>query len=425
MKMSKRVKHANGKKGRLLLMTLPVVLWLVVIVTSTFKQVQLQNAAIVVDNSPPVSTTKSPKPPMTKEERLWEITKPFANVTTIGYKQQNFPSGYRNQVQSFYAFVIFGALANHSQILMPTLSYKDTYGSNKFMPFEFLFDVEHWNSFYPALPRMVHCDQELFPTYDCETKSFQESDKPTLLHIENRRNHHLFGIFERYSSKQRGPMMAGGFRNPMEMLMIQGALRPHPDLLVIVNRLLGDLGGNGTVPYMSLHARVEPDMMKHDVCAGDKVTNLTDIFRFFEETFPDPPATRIFMPINRQNMENGGKINTANPKATNGMAVHNLKELNRAVKDGLWGGRVKVFEFGSNALNGTKYESRPSTAGAILNFFIAQNANVFIGTPVSTYSIDLLHARFYDGNLENYQYLPSGLERWTDNTTVHPPGFRC
>ena len=131
--------------------------------------------------------------------------------------------------------------------------------------------------------------------------------------------------------------MAGGFRNPMEMLMIQGALRPHPDLLVIVNRLLGDLGGNGTVPYMSLHARVEPDMMKHPVCRDATVENLTDIFRFLEETFPDPPATRIFMPINRRYTEAGGKIDIVNTNSTNWMAVHNLKEFhNRAVKDGLW-----------------------------------------------------------------------------------------
>jgi hypothetical protein len=67
--------------------------------------------------------------------------------------------------------------------------------------------------------------------------------------------------------------------------MIKGALRPHPDLLAIVDRLLGDLGGNGTVPYMTLHARVEPDMAKHPICRDAKVVNLTDIIRFLEDTF--------------------------------------------------------------------------------------------------------------------------------------------
>jgi hypothetical protein len=168
---------------------------------------------------------------------------------------------------------------------------------------------------------------------------------------------------------------------------------------------------------MTLHARVEPDMMKQRTCWNSKVANLTDIFRFLEETFPNPPATRIFMPINRQYREAEGEINTKDPNSTNWLAVHNLKELNRAVKDGLWGGRAKIFEFGSNVLKGTKYESRASTTGAVLNFFIAQNANVFVGTRVSTYSMDLLHARFYNGNIENYEYQPAGLERSTDNTT--------
>jgi hypothetical protein len=383
--------------------------------------------AVVLEtaNHPPPIIKAKPSMTSQEKERLREITKPFANVTTIGFKQQGFPSGYRNQIQAFSAFVVLGGLANHSQILMPTLSYKDTFGSNRFMPFEFLFDVEHWNSFYPALPRMVHCDQELFPNYDCEGKKWLKTDKPTMLHAETRPNHHLFSIFMRYSGKQRGPMMAAGFRNAMELLMIKGALRPHPDLLVIVNRLLGDLGGNGTVPYMTLHARVEPDMMKHPVCKHVKENNLTKIFEMVEETFPDPPATKVFMPINRQYMEAGGKINTVNPNSTNWMAVQNLEALNRAVEDGLWGGRAKVFEFGSNALKGTRYESRPSTTGAVLNFFIAQNANVFVGTRISSYSMDLLHARFYNGNIENYQYLPSGLERWTGNTTKHPPGFQC
>jgi hypothetical protein len=110
-------------------------------------------------------------------ERLWEITKPFANVTTIGHKNQGFPSGYRNQIQSFSAFVALAGLSNHSQILMPTMRHEDTFGSDRFMPFEFLFDVEHWNSFYPALPRMVHCDQELFPNYNCPTGTWLPTDK--------------------------------------------------------------------------------------------------------------------------------------------------------------------------------------------------------------------------------------------------------
>jgi hypothetical protein len=417
--MTKDVKNHKKKKGIPLLISLAVVSSLLSILVSTFQQTKhyLPSEEIV--------WKAEAKTSQEEERSLWEITKPFANVTTVGFKSHAFISGYRNQIQSFTAFVALAGIEKHSQILMPTIRHKDTFGTNKLIPFEFLFDVEHWNSFYPALPRMVHCDQELFPNYNCTARRGIMTNDTTLLHWDDRFYNKLFSIYMRYSLKQRGPMMAAGFRNSMDLLMIKGALRPHPDLLAITNQLLGDLGGNGTIPYMTLHARVEPDMIKHPVCLDYKVTNLTEVFRFLEKTFPDPPATRIFMPINRQYMEDGGKIDTLNRDKTNWLAVENLEELNRAVKDGLWGGRAKVFEFGSNALKGSKYESHPSTAGAVLNFFIAQHANVFVGTRISSYSMDLLHARFYNGNIENYQYLPSGLRRWTDNTTEHPPGFGC
>jgi hypothetical protein len=55
-----------------------------------------------------------------------------------------------------------------------------------------------------------------------------------------------------------------------------------------------------------------------------------------------------------------GKTNTEDPNSTNWLAVHILNDLNRAVKSGLWSGRAKVFEFGSNVLGGTKYQSRPA-----------------------------------------------------------------
>jgi hypothetical protein len=162
-------------------------------------------------------------------------------------------------------------------------------------------------------------------------------------------------------------------------------------------------------------------MQKQLVCVDKKVLNLTHIFDFMEQTWPDdPPASRIFMPINRQALE---KEIIDNP--SNDVAVNNLNELNRAVSEGLWGGKAKVFEFGANALKGTRYAEKPSTTGAMLNFFIGVNAKVFIGTEVSSYSHDLLATRFYRDKMENYKYLPEGLIDWTPPGTEDSPGFRC
>lgn len=156
-----------------------------------------------------------------------------------------------------------------------------------------------------------------------------------------------------------------------------------------------------------------------------KVIYLKQILAALEAKFPIPPATRAFIPINRQYLEQEGVPNKNNPRLTNMVAVENLRVLNDAVKYGLWNGTVKVFEFGANALKGTRFAERPSTTGALLNFYIASNANVFVGTEVSSYSHDLAATRFYAGNVRNYRYTPDGVLEWTTNETQHPPEFEC
>ena len=131
------------------------------------------------------------------------------------------------------------------------------------------------------------------------------------------------------------------------------------------------------------------------------------------------------MPINRQYMEKEGKINERDYSKTNWIAVDNLNSLNRAVKHGLWNGTVKVFEFGSNALKFTPYEKRPSTTGALLNYYISLGGNIFVGTEISSYSTDLLATRFYRGIFENYKYTPNGVERWTKEGDIKPAAHEC
>ena len=156
-----------------------------------------------------------------------------------------------------------------------------------------------------------------------------------------------------------------------------------------------------------------------------KVIHLKQILAALEAKFPIPPATCAFIPINRKYLEREGYPNKSNPNLTNWVAVENLKILNHAVKHGLWNGTVKVFEFGASALNGTRFAKRPSTTGALLDFYIASNANIFVGTEVSSYSHDLAATRFYAGNVQNYRYTPDGVVEWTTKTTKQPPEFEC
>jgi hypothetical protein len=124
-------------------------------------------------------------------------------------------------------------------------------------------------------------------------------------------------------------------------------------------------------------------------------------------------------------MEKEGYPNEKNMSATNWVAVENLKILNHAVKHGLWNGTVQVFEFGANALHGTRFAERPSISGALLDFYKASNANVFVGAKILSFSHDLAATRFYAGNVRNYRYTPAGVVEWTTNETKHPPEFAC
>ena len=178
--------------------------------------------------------------------------------------------------------------------------------------------------------------------------------------------------------------------------------------------------------FLRIDARVEPDMQKHTmVCRDQKVYNLTDIFDLLERQFPEAPAPALFLPINKKLMENEGYPNKDNPDKTNWIAVANLEALNHALEHGLWNGRVKVFQFGSPSLEGTKYEDKALIAGAMLDYFLAINAKVFVGTPVSSFSVALTTARVYRGQLENYEYLPDGLHLWTPPGTIRGPAFFC
>jgi hypothetical protein len=131
------------------------------------------------------------------------------------------------------------------------------------------------------------------------------------------------------------------------------------------------------------------------------------------------------MPINRELLERESKDLRRSQATTNWIAVENLKALNRARDEGLWGGRAKVFEFGPKMLKGTRFEHRSMITGAILDFEVGINAKIFIGTEVSSFSHDLLATRFFRGMMENYNFLPDGLHHWTPPGTEDPQGFGC
>jgi hypothetical protein len=263
----------------------------------------------------------------------------------------------------------------HCQFLLRSLGLKDTYRTNSFIPFATFWDVPHWNShYYPRLPRLVDYDPILHSQFNFDNAQWYRT--PTFANTTNSTTTNTSTTMDDFSSsptririqvlhRQAGLVLTGSLRHPSRnapmgmkktsswllilvmprgkddtsfvptttlqlrlhrgvvaiqprfSCMLQGAMRPHPALQAILDRLLiraSLLHDSSTVPllqldYMTLHhARVEPDMKKHKVCRDKKVLNLTDIFEFIQAKWKDPPVSKIFIPINRQYLELEGNI---------------------------------------------------------------------------------------------------------------------
>jgi len=215
--------------------------------------------------------------------------------------------------------------------------------------------------------------------------------------------------------------------------LIHQAFRPHPALQVMVDKVANDLrsstteGGTGT--YAVLHARIEPDMDMHPMCKDKKVRNVTDIIDAIYAQYPEPPVSKVLIVFNRNLLEaeaqkDGGKDNSVHQ-----MAVHNLKVVNEAVQSGLWGGRVEMVEAGSRmveeVLDNPFYKHFSNVVGGIVNFFVAIQADLFIGTEVSTYTTMVINSRFYRELRQNYFYRPEGLYWVTPEDRKVPHQFVC
>ena len=415
---------------------------------------------------------------------------PLTTVRYSGASSRIFNAGFRNQMIYVTVLVMDANYDGHKQFDVSSLRHKDTYGSEKPGYFESYFDVEHWNNYSYTEERARNkgisadtADPERYPNWLPRMVFYNDSEyeetasNNTRLVIYERKENRMMGKYVRYA-KGKGPLVPhpigeekekSAVRNPAEILMLQGALRPHPALQAIVDRSKQQMMQQGrrsdssmsSFRYMTVHARIEPDMQKHPVCRDKKVLTLQEIVDMIESKWPEPPVDVVFLPINRQYLEKEGtlpenfKNDTKSAEEINWIAVRNLELLNRLTNHdgpkggkpvgGLWNGKVPVVEFGTEALDGTVYAERPSLSGSILNYFLAIDADIFVGTEVSSFSHDLLGARFYRGfndsdvsvnnegidgeqknpRKNNYKYLPSGLHEWITDDMVVPPNFHC
>jgi hypothetical protein len=119
-----------------------------------------------------------------EEKNMEEVrtvpVKKFISIPVISFEESTLPDknlpaialeilptlGLRNECQALTYFVMEAMARKMPQILLESIAMKDTFGIfRRWVPFEKVFDVVHWNSYYPALPRLVRFDPDIHPQW--------------------------------------------------------------------------------------------------------------------------------------------------------------------------------------------------------------------------------------------------------------------
>ena len=189
---------------------------------------------------------------------------PFTNVSTIAYSHGPF-GGFRNQYMTLTGIMLGMDEKNFSQVIAPSIKWKDLFGTNQRLRHDLFFDVVHWNSFYPVLPRFVEYDKNLHPDVNIFGKYETPSLRWNVQNLSEAKQPYAFGdtgLQAQNQYKQYVKRVTEGKqeRNSVDLKMMQGAFRPHPSLQRIIDGFIAKHGIEDG--YIALHARVEPDMQK-------------------------------------------------------------------------------------------------------------------------------------------------------------------
>ena len=369
-------------------------------------------------------------------------------------------AGLCNQYMKFIGLMFLSFMEKRDEIIEESFTWKDTYGTNEYVSHKMLFDVVHWNTFYPTLPRFAsHASfQEAYPktNLQSEIKTIDIGKNETFAFSKVSYNvppeKKLFEDIMIPEPIGRHPMQAKNKykefvktqeksnvtkylprQYEMYKTILKSAWRPHPYLQQIIDEIIHSLENDGKDTtengYMTLHLRVEPDMGRENarICTQYRMMNVTQILEQIYQQFPGKPVNSVLIVFSRALME----AEAQRPKIKDeihALNAYNLQVINELIQNGMWGGTVKVVEAGSdiveNSSNGF-YKRYSNIAGSIVNFFLAIQSKIFIGTQISTYSTLVMNSRLFRENLQNYFYVPEGMKWMTPSKDSKPHWFQC
>ena len=381
------------------------------------------------------------------------IPLPDSQVNTTNHIRR-FMAGLCNQYQRYIGTMVLAYSLGYRQIIEESIKWKDTYGTDVYIPTSKLWDVVHWNSFYPALPRFARYDKDIHT--DLEIVTHQERLEGDFLYAWNETNYKVPENHDIWKNVTHPPPLGLNpnqgevqYRKLMRLIefetahkskpeelkvyqtIIKGALRPHPFLQDVIDRTVNELSGTNQKGFMVIHARVEPDMARQQVCVDKKVYFMDNITDMIYRKFPEPPVETVLIVFARallERMEQIAQRKRRRRKHIEKVNRYNLETINDLIKNGMWGGRVKVVEAGSHLVENAGdpfYKRFSNIAGGIVNFFLAVHSKILVGTEVSTFSTLSMNTRFYRDERENYFYRPEGLHWVTPPESEKPHRFVC
>ena len=228
------------------------------------------------------------------QKQLDETLKPLNNALTTSFFQQLW-AGLCNQYMQFIGVIFVAQSENQAvEIIEESIQWKDTFGYEEYIQHHQLFDVVHWNSFYPSLPRFARYEKEMHPhiktrgtkvkidgkwypkgtfvQWNVTGDAFEVATNPKPIGSNKQQ---VFNRYKQFSKKldageamKESPEQYETFK-----LIMQGAFRPHPEIQGMIDQFVMGLGGRreegeaeGKGGFMVLHARIEPDMIVHPMC---------------------------------------------------------------------------------------------------------------------------------------------------------------
>jgi len=375
----------------------------------------------------------------TNESLPSTIDIPESEQKTLALAAPMLKGGYRNQYMRFVALV-GNALINRQNILLPSIKWHEKGGHNS-VPFEMLFDVEEWNR-HQSLPKLVNFNESIHHQWNSKSTVFMGSCNNVIKYFHKpHRTSILNGLkgvtqpfalggaisgqpgnlWDFYRLRDKGSLTFDTTEASLTLHELEewvlSAMKPSPLVVKIVNSIRPQ-----NQPYIALHPRIEPEMMEHAHCKEKKVRSMPKILEQVISYEGFENYTSMFVAVAMPQMTVPHHVHPRYPFSKE--HKENLETLISMFDEGIdrpKNSHIHVWTAGESSLEERKVNScMIQLLASIINMELALEADVFVGTSVSTWSNSVWKIRHWRG-MPNYEFTHNGIKQ----VEGLPPPFVC